>query len=395
MTSKRAIGFIAALILTLGLIGAAFARSGGAADPVSAAAPTDAATTVGDGRPTGTVPTTTAAADTDPTSTTPDATAADTTVDDPADGHPAVHEVLTGSHGTPPPAGPGDLIGDLGDDRPVPAGLDLVAPPKQPGKPNALGGPGALADAPSCAHQCITSGKAFPRGFGAELVVKTSVPTSMFVSVVADLDDDGDYEDAHYFWSESDGKEHHATFDHLAPGTTYHAMAAATDADGHTAYAWGTFTTLSQRSVFVELGDLTVDGGPGKIVKTSWLLGLDGPLTDVTPGQQGILLYHDLPRTVGVDFWVVRAWHDEICEVWLPQAAYPQGHDGASCLAWNSTSVDVDLDTIPAGQAHWTSTTVSLNLQPPSGEGNALPPGYGDPYWFAFSVPVTLHVMYS
>ncbi|MBI2705632.1 MAG: hypothetical protein HYX32_10140 [Actinobacteria bacterium] len=67
-----------------------------------------------------------------------------------------------------------------------------------------------------------------------------------------------------------------------------------------------------------------------------------------------------------------------------------------SCLAWNSTTVDnVDLDKIPAGTTRWTQTSVALSLQPPSGNGNGLPPGYGDPYYFYFEVPVTLHVTYS
>lgn len=397
MTRTKAISFLAALILALAVIGAALANTGGdgaAGAPSTGASRTTAAPLTTEPQ-LGTGATTTAVA-------VPEASPADADGDagrpvrdtDPAD-RPPVHEVITGSQGTPPPAGPGDLIGELGDGGPIPAGLGLAIPPKKPAKPNGLGGPGSLAAAPSCAHQCITSGKAFPRGFGAELVVETSVPTTVFFSAVADLDGDGVFEDAHQAWSQQQQQVHSGAFDHLAPGTTYHAMAAATDGDGHTAYAWGTFTTLAHRDVFVELGDLTVDGGPGNVTKTSWKLGVDGPLVNATPGEQGILLYKDLDRNIDLDFWVVRSWHEKICEVWLPQADQPHGHDDASCLAWNSTSVDVDLDQAPAGETRWTATTVQLTLHQPTGNpGDALPPGYGDPYWFAFSVPVTLHVMY-
>jgi hypothetical protein len=308
----------------------------------------------------------------------------------------SVHEVLPGTGG-PPPASPTDPIGELDDDGPVPAGLGFTAPPQpQGGSPAIVGGPGGLAVAPSCSHQCITRGVAYPRGFGAELVVETSVPAELFLSVVADLDDDGDYEWSEFDWSDPGVTEHTWALDHLEPGTTYHAMVAATDGDGHTAHAWGQFTTLSQRDVIVELGGLDVTSGPGNISSTRWKLGLDGPVTDVTPGNQGILLYPDLPRHVDVDFWVLRSWDADICQVWTTEGAAPQGHSEPACLAWNSTSLDdVDLDTIPAGQSHWTQTSVQVSLHSPTGGGGALPPGYGDPYWFAFEVPMTLHVSYS
>jgi hypothetical protein len=303
--------------------------------------------------------------------------------------------VLPGTGGAPPTP-PLDPIGDLDDDRPVPAGFDFTAPPKKPGATNGLGGPGGLAVEASCSHQCITKGVAYPRGFGAELVVETSVPARLFISAIADLDGDGTYEDTHFESVDFLVQSHSWALDHLEPGQTDYAMVAATDANGHTAHAWGEFTTLSQRSVFVELGNGEIVGGPGNISSTHWFLGLDGPLTDVTPGQQGILLYHDLPRLVDLDFWVTRSWDDELCEVWLPEGATAQGHDSGSCLTWNSTSiVDVDLAAAPAGKTRWTSTSVSVSLHPPTGEGGALPPGYGDPYYFFFEVPVTLHVSYS
>jgi len=308
-----------------------------------------------------------------------------------------VHDVVPGV-GTPPPANPtdpADPIGDLDDDRPVPAGFDFTAPPKKPGSPT-LGGPTGLAVEPSCSHQCITKGVAYPRGFGVELIVETSVPAQLFITAIADLDGDGEYEDLH---ADSTGflvTTRTWVIDHLEPGQTYYVMAAATDEHQHTAHVWGEFTTLSQRDVFVELGNGEIVGGPGNISATDWFLGLDGPLANVTPGQQGILLYDDLPRHVDLDFWVARSWDGNVCEVWNAPDAAAQGHSSDACVAWNSTSVnDVDLDQAPAGKTRWTETSVSLSLHPPTGEGDALPPGYGDPYYFFFEVPVTLHVSYS
>ncbi len=172
-------------------------------------------------------------------------------------------------------------------------------------------------------------------------------------------------------------------------------MVAATDEHGHTSYAWGEFTTLSQRDVIVEFGDLTSTGGPNNITATMWRLGLDGPQKNITPGQQGILLYKDLPWIADLDFWVLRQWDCDIDQIWNPDPAVPQGHSNPACKAGNSTSIEVDLDTKPAGKTRWTSTTAQTTLRPPTAEGDELPPGHGDPYWFTFEVPVTLHVSYS
>ncbi len=305
-----------------------------------------------------------------------------------------VHETLPGGGTPPPPSGPSEPIGELDDDGPVPAGFDFVAPPAPQGTPAIGGGPTGLAVAPSCSHQCISRGDAYARGFGALLVVETTVPTEMFISAIADLDGDGEYEDTHFETTPHGTTKHLWALDHLEPGTTYHAMVAATDEHGHTSYAWGHFTTLSQRDVFVEFGDLEIVGGPSGIDHTGWYLGLDGPIKSATPGYQGILLYKDLPRTVGLDFWVTRGWDCELPQFWTAAGQASHGHDDDACLAWNSTSIDIDLDTIPAGTNHWTSTTVQRTLAPAAGDG-ALPPGYGDPHWFNFSVPVTLHVSYS
>lgn len=304
-------------------------------------------------------------------------------------------DVVPGA-GSPPRAEPADPIGDLDDRRPVPAGLDLVAPPAATGSPNDHGGPSGLAVEPSCSHQCISRGIAYPRGFGAELIVETTVPATLFLTVVADLDGDGSFEDSHVESTPFAVTEHSWALDHLEPGQTYHVMAAATDADDHTAYVWGELTTLSQRDVVAVLGDGQIVGGPDNISATRWHLGLDGPLTDVTPGDQGILIYRDLPPTVDIDFWVLRSWDDDLCQAWVLEGAPPQGHSEESCVTWSSAQLDaVDLDTVPAGASRWTETTVAVSLHPPSGAGGALPPGYGDPYHFTFEVPLTLHVLYS
>jgi|GEM_PF-2896056 len=305
-------------------------------------------------------------------------------------------EVVPGAGGRPL-AETGGILGELDDDGPVPAGLGLTAPPKAKPATNGLAGPGSLAVAPSCSHQCITSGVAYPRGFGVELVVETEVPAKLFLTAVADANGDGDFEESHADFSSAGITSHSWALDHLLPGVTYHAMVAATDDDGHTAYAWGEFTTLSTRKAVVEIGDTTVYGGPSNVVATSMMLGLGGPLANVTPGEQGILLYQDLPRLVDLDYWVTRQWDAKLCEAWtVKPTTSPQGDDSASCLAWNSASAEnVDLDVVPAGKTRWTEASVQLPLQTPTGEGGSLPPGYGDPRYFSFTTTVTLHVIYS
>jgi hypothetical protein len=306
-----------------------------------------------------------------------------------------VRDVMRGA-GRAPTTEPAQPIGELDDQRPVPAGFDFTARPQPAPSPGDHGGPGGLAVEPSCSHQCISRGVAYPRGFGAELIVETTVPATLFLSVVADLDDNGTYEDYDIESTPYPVRQHTWALDHLEPGRTYHVMASATDGDGHTASVWGELTTLSKRDVTVVLGDGQVIGGPDDIAATKWYLGLDGPLSDVTPGDQGILLYQDLPRHVAIDFWVTRSWNDDLCGAWVIEGAPPHGHDTGSCVTWSSTHIDaVDLDTIPPGATRWTETSVAVSLHPTTSAGDALPPDYGDPYAFTFEVPMTLHVTYS
>ena len=91
----------------------------------------------------------------------------------------------------------------------------------------------------------------------------------------------------------------------------------------------------------------------------------------------------------------MRGWDGELCDAWDPEFAYgSHGHERDACVAWNSISIsDVDLDQAPAGKTHWTQTSVEVPLRPSTGNGG-LPPGYGDPFWFAFDIPMTLHVTY-
>jgi hypothetical protein len=397
MTTTKKISIIVVFVVTIALATAAFAAVGDGTDPQTGGdplAPTPAAhagsttTTAADayagdsgddGRSTSGSSSRTRRSSS--TSTRPDRSMA--------------RETLAGVGG-PPATSPTDPIGDLDDDRPIPAGLDFTAPPPEQGATNSLGGPGSLAVAPSCSHQCITKGVAYPRGFGAEILIETSVPAKLFMTAIADVDGDGDYEETHVESTSFGLTSHSWLLDHLAPGQTYHVMAAATDQHDHTAYVWGEFTTLSQRTVHVELGSADIIGGPGNVTSTRWFLGLDGPYANVTPGNQGILIYHDMARYADVDFLMTRGWDAKLCEAWTPSEHSQQGHDGGACVAWNSTHLDgVDLDVVPAGKSRFTQTSVELSLHPPTGAGDALPPGYGDPYYFHFEVPMVLHVTYS
>jgi hypothetical protein len=399
MARNRIITLALAAVACLMAIGAALATAGGGTTTASKASDAPASrppgsiaatTTAPATSTTGVVDTTVAPAGDAAPSTELPAPAADATAAPSA----PVHDTVPGA-GSPPsgsPTDPSDPIGDLDDHRPVPAGFDFVAPPKKAGGP-AFGGPGGLAVAPSCSHQCITKGVAYPRGFGAEIVVETSVPAQLFISVIADLDDSGDYEDVHVDTTDYFVRERTFDLDHLEPGQTYYVMAAATAEHQHTAYVWGEFTTLSHRDVTLELGNGQIVGGRDHITDTTWRLGLDSPLANVAPGDQGILLYKDRDRHANLDLWVVRSWDEKVCEVWDPVGQAPYGVYADGCLAWNSASIDVDLDRIPVA-TRWTQNSFVVSVHPPTGEGNALPPGYGDPYYFSFEVPVTVHVTY-
>lgn len=403
MRTRTLLTTAAATLVALGTIGSVALAAGGGADDAPSAI--HAIDEVASGaRTTSTSPAHDSASDRADDTAIDDTTIGDTTVDEGAtgpDAGPGVgpagsdDEVLPGS-GQQPPTGPTDLLGELDDDDPVPGPLDLVAdiPAPQP-KPNpGIGkGPGSLQAAPSCAHQCIAVGTAHPRGFGALLHLETTVPVEFFVSVIAD-DDESDY---HVDTTLGGLTAHDWAIDHLRPGTLYHAMAAATDAQGHTSYVWGSFTTLSTRTVDIQIGSIPITGGPGGIEDTTNYLRFEGDLQDVTWDQQPDLHHVGVDRYAAIEFWISRYWGGKVCEGWSIYDGLPaNGHDAASCLAWNSVSASgIDLDTIPQGKDRWTQTSVSMVLDTQAPNGNALPPGYGDPFWFAFKVPITLHVTYS
>jgi hypothetical protein len=145
-------------------------------------------------------------------------------------------------HRPPPghttPIGP---IGELDDDGPVPAAFDIVGPTHKGGS-NGNSASDSLAAAPSCSHQCITKGVAYLHGAGVELVIETSVPAQLYISVVADLDHDGNYESN---WIEATAfgySSYSWVLEGLTEGETYYVMVAATDDNFDTSYAWGEFT---------------------------------------------------------------------------------------------------------------------------------------------------------
>lgn len=106
-------------------------------------------------------------------------------------------------------------------------------------------GPGSISAGPWCNAQCITEGVAYAHGDDVEIVVKTSVPAQIYVSVLLDEDGDGAHEPGEFHDAEtSAGLTTELTWEleDLVPGATYYGMAAATDIYGNTSYGWGTFT---------------------------------------------------------------------------------------------------------------------------------------------------------
>jgi hypothetical protein len=308
----------------------------------------------------------------------------------------SAHDVLSAGRTEGPGSGSVDPIGGIDVTGLVPEGLDLTAMPDAPASPTPLhAGPGSLSAGPGCAYQCIASGIAYPRGFGAELVVTTKVEADLFMTVVADLDGDGDFEYHDYDYSAPRVTEHSWSLDHLEPGETYYAMVAATDEHGDTSHAFGEFTTLSTRTVHVVVDEVDVVGGPQNLESTGLFLRLDqadheayelGDWTEVA----------DVERHVDVDLMVARFWEASVCEpFWESMMEVPQGDSDDSCLSWNTASDTIDLDRIPAGHASWTAVSFDATLQTPTGEGQALPPGYGDPRYFSLLADARIVVVYS
>jgi hypothetical protein len=308
---------------------------------------------------------------------------------------PSAHEVLSAGRTEGPGSGPVDPIGGVDVTGLLPEGLDLTAIPEAPDSPTPLhAGPGSLSAGPGCAYQCIASGVAYPRGFGAELVVTTKVKADLFMTVVADLDGDGEYEYHDYDYSDPNVTEHSWSLDHLEPGQTYYAMVAATDEHGDTSHAFGEFTTLSTRTVHVVVDEVEVFGGPQNLESTGLYLRLDDDDHE-SYELGGWMEVADVDRHVDVDLMVARFWEASVCEpFWESMMDVPQGDSDDSCLSWNTASATIDLDHIPTA-ASWTSVSFDATLQTPTGEGGALPPGYGDPRYFNVLADARIVVVYS
>jgi hypothetical protein len=141
------------------------------------------------------------------------------------------------------PAGP-DHDAPADEPRPEPhndlnASFDFTPqPPQQNGGAN-HNAADSFAAAPSCSHQCITKGIAYAHGNDVEIVVETNVPAQIWISVVATIDgEERHWED----WTYHGETSHTWLLEDLTPGVTYYVMAAATDDDQYTSYAWGEFT---------------------------------------------------------------------------------------------------------------------------------------------------------
>jgi len=275
----------------------------------------------------------------------------------------------------------------------VPDGLDLTAFPTAPGAPGPVVGDGPqFAAGFSCAYQCIKSGVAYPRGFGAQLVVETHVPAQLFISVLDQNNDPVDFTISTGMVSELSW-----ALDHLEPGHTYFAMVAATDENGDTAYAYGEFTTMSQRTVDISVGTPTVNGGPTNVVSTRIYLKVsDLDFLRVQTGESQV--YIGVHRHVDLAVQVFREWatsQSTFCEGPRPDSHGVHGDSDDECGTWNSASIDaLDLDVIPNDRNSWTEVSFSRTLQTSAGDG-ALPAGQGDPRFFHFSAPVTLTVTYG
>lgn len=295
-------------------------------------------------------------------------------------------------------------IGTIDTNRPAPPGLELSAGENATGPMVAPGmsGSSKLAAGWGCEVSCIQSGAAFPAGFGAELVVETSVPTTLWIGVV-----EGVPGLPLVGWTSLDSAatEHHWTIEDLEPGSLHHVTVAATDSAGNTDHAFGDFTTLSTRTVVVELGDVLLSEGLPRATTPSFMLDFaDRPRVELTPGNAGIPLYRDVDRYANVRLMVHRRWtQKDACEVTPGNGASPtdntgvsQGVNERSCVAWNGVFLEgLDLDVRPEGAGRWTRTSFTREMATPTSAGGAFPAGYGDPWWFDIFTTATFHVTYS
>jgi len=323
-------------------------------------------------------------------------TGTDTDDGNPSTGSGAVHEEFSADPGASSPDAPDDPIGGVRTDGLVPEGMDLTSIPGAPEGGHALphSASDSLSAGPGCDYQCIASGVAYPRGFGAQLVVETKVPADLFMTVVADADDDGEYELHEVTYSPGKVTEFSWNLDHLDPGQRYYAMVAATDQHGDTSHAFGEFTTLSTRNVELAVTYMSVFDGPSNVEETTQHIRLDGgDHADYELGDW--VAWDDVDRHVDLDLLVARTWEASVCEpFWDELMESPQGDSDDSCVAWNTATADIDLDALPAGQGHWSDHTFDVEFRTPTDAGGSLPAGYGDPRWFHVVATARLHVSY-
>ncbi|WP_193615387.1 hypothetical protein [Desertimonas flava] len=298
---------------------------------------------------------------------------------------------------TTEPASDDVPIGQIDTSGAVPPGLDLAALPGAPAAPPVAGDVDFSAG-PGCAYQCISSGVAYPRGFGVELVVETRVPADLVLIVARDGDGDGSYEFTEHLDSSGRVTRFSAALDHLARGATYYVTVAATDELGDISYAFGQFTTLSERTVNLVVGDVDIIGGPTNIVHTDTVFIIDGDYWDID-GAGWELVHVGLDRRVDLALRVYREWQvagSTLCEGSYPETDPPTGNSDDRCETWNTASLnDLDVDVIPPNRAHWTSVGFERTLVTPSGAGGQLPPGYGEPRYFDISASISFVVTYS
>ena len=124
-------------------------------------------------------------------------------------------------------------------DGPVSASFDFTPASRQQNGGTGYNAADSFAPAPSCSHQCITKGVAYLHGSDVEIVVETSVPAQIFISVTAVIDGD---EKIWLDWTSFGHTSHTWLLEDLVPGVTYYVMASATDDHQYTSYAWGEFT---------------------------------------------------------------------------------------------------------------------------------------------------------
>ncbi|MGI9579471.1 MAG: hypothetical protein ACR2OH_14830 [Microthrixaceae bacterium] len=298
------------------------------------------------------------------------------------------------------------VIGSIDPDQLPPVGMGLVYLPQGGGAPDASAfpSPSALSGGYGCAISCIEEGLAYPRGFGAELVVGTSVPTRL-LAIVVEITPGYPHVDTTNIYSWNTG--HSWVLDDLDPGMSYGVTVIATDGDGNQDIAYGEFTTLSTRDVSVDVGGIVITGPEIDATTSLWLGIEDEDLRDVTPGQGGVPTFEDVGRFSDFGILVIRDYEPILGPLFgeCPEAAagvngpyeWPdQGHHEGACRYWNTARLQgLDLDVSPAGATRWDSVSFTAQLRTPDGSGDSVPPGFGDGWWMDVVATATFHVTYS